>query len=99
MLPREEAEITDERALTIPVKLAGSMHLQAPLGMSAHWFRYSLRPEDLQQGENTLEVECRRFEPTAGFTRSVNGVEVQTRYKDFVRPLGLEEERIAPPGG
>ncbi len=99
VLPWENAEITDERALTIQVKLAGSMHIQAPLGMSAHWFRYKLELDDLRRGENTLEIESKRFTKTAGFTRSVNGVEIKTRYKDFVRPEGLEVERIAPSGG
>jgi len=99
VLPREEAEITDERALSIQVKLAGGMHVQAPLGMSAHWFRYRLEAEDLRRGANRLEVEVGRLAPKAGFIRSVNGVEIQTRYRDFARPEGLEIERIAPPGG
>ena len=99
ILPWEDAEITDERALTIPVKLAGSMHLQAPLGMSAHWFRYKLELNCLKRGENTLEIETRGLTKTAGFIRSLNGVEIQTRYKDFLRPEGLEIERIAPAGG
>jgi hypothetical protein len=98
-LPWAEAEIRHERALTIPVKLAGSMSVQAPLGMSAHWFRYRLQVADLQRGANALEVEVRKFDVKAGFERSVNGVEIQTRYNDFVRPEGLEIERIAPPGG
>ena len=98
-LPWEEAEITDERALTIPVRLAGSMHLQAPLGMSAHWFRYKLELDNIKRGENTLEITAKHFTKTAGFTRSLNGVEIQTRYKDFLRPEGLEVERIAPAGG
>ena len=99
VLPWEDAEITDERALTIRVKLAGGMSVQAPLGMSAHWVRYKLEVADLKRGENTLEIETRKFAKKAGFTRSVNGVEVRTRYRDFVRPEGLEVERIAPQGG
>jgi len=95
LLPWGDAEITDERALTIKVNLAGSMSVQAPLGMSAHWFRYRLELDDLKRGENTLEVECKKFSRRAGFTRSVNGLEVQTRYKDFVRPQGLELERVS----
>ncbi len=98
-LPWEEAEITDERALNIRVALAPSMEVQAPLGMSAHWFRYGLEPDDLKRGENILEIEVRKLAEKAGFTRSVNGVEIQTRYKDFVRPEGLEVERIDPGGG
>mgnify|MGYP004188422585 CR=1 FL=1 len=95
VLPWEDAEITDERALTMATQLAGSMNIQAPLGMSAHWFRYRLELDDLKRGENTLEVECKKFSRRAGFTRSVNGLEVQTRYKDFVRPQGLELERVS----
>jgi hypothetical protein len=99
VLPWEDAEITDERALTIAVKLAGSMHIQAPLGMSAHWFRYKLELEDIKRGENTFEIRTKHLTKTAGFTRSLNGVEIQTRYRDFLRPEGLEVERIAPSGG
>ena len=99
VLPWEEAEISDERALSIQVQLAGSMQVQAPLGMSAHWFRYKLPVDALRQGENSLEIEVRKFDKKAGFSRSLNGLEVQTRYRDFVRPEGLEAERIAPKGG
>ena len=98
-LPWEEAEIRDERALTIPVKLAGAMALQAPLGMSAHWFRYRLQIDDVKRGINELTIEVQHLDARAGFERSVNGVEIQTRYKDFVRPEGFELERIAPPAG
>lgn len=98
-LPWEQAEISDERALTIPLKLAGSMQLQAPLGMSAHWFRYRLELDDLLEGENVVEIECRRFDPKAGFARSLNGLEIKTRYRDFLRPEGLDMERLAPPSG
>ena len=98
-LPWEEAEINDERALNIQVQLAGSMHVQAPLGMSAHWFRYKLSIDDLKRGENTLEIEVRKLDKKAGFTRSLNGLEIKTRYKDFVRPEGLQMERIDPKGG
>ena len=99
VLPWEQAEITDERALSIQVQLAGSMHVQAPLGMSAHWFRYKLEIDDLKRGENKLEIEVQKLAQKAGFARSLNGVEIQTRYKDFVRPKGLNVERIAPKGG
>ena len=99
VLSWEEGEVTDERALSIQVKLAGGMHVQAPLGMSAHWFRYRLEVGDLRRGANRLEVEAKKFAQKAGFTRSVNGVEIQTRYRDFARPEGLAIERVAPPGG
>ena len=61
VLPWEDAEINDERALRIKVDLAGGMSAQAPLGMSAHWFRYRLELDDLKRGANTLEIECKEF--------------------------------------
>ena len=73
VLSWDEAEITDERALTMATKLAGSMSVQAPMGMSAHWFRFKLGMDDLRRGANVLEVACRRKDKRAGFTRSVNG--------------------------
>jgi len=96
VLPIAEAEVTDERALTIETKMAGGMDVQAPMGMSAHFFKYVLELDDIVQGYNTLEVETKRQEKTAGFTRSVNGVDIQVRYKEFERPLGLSMERVEP---
>ena len=93
-LPIEEAEITDERALVIAMQSRGSP-LEAPLAMSAHWFRYRLDFDLLQVGENVVSVEVVHMEKSAGFTRSMNGVEIQTRYRDFDRPEGLERPRIA----
>ena len=99
VLSRVEAEISDERALTIPVQLAGGMAVQAPLGFSAHWFRFRLAPEEVRRGANRVEIEVKKLEARAGFVRSINGAEILVRYKDFVRPEGLVLERIAPPGG
>ena len=99
VLSRAEAEISDERALTIPVQLAGGMAVQAPLGFSAHWFRFRLAPEEVRRGANRVEIEVKKLEARAGFVRSINGAEILLRYKDFVRPEGLGRERIAPPGG
>jgi hypothetical protein len=98
-LGREEAEVTDERALSMATKLAGGMELQAPLGMAAHWFRYRLPLGLLRQGGNTLEVTQTAACPSATFERSVNGVEVQTRYTDWQRPLGLEHEKVVVSAG
>ena len=42
VLPRAEAEISDERALTIPVQLAGSMAVQAPVGFFSALVPFSL---------------------------------------------------------
>ena len=94
VLPIEEAEITDERALSMPARPVNP--IEAPLGFSAHWFRYKLDIDLLKRGENTLEVEVKKLAKTAGFKRNVNGVEIQTRYKDFERPQGLEVDRVAP---
>ena len=99
VLSRAEAEISDERALTIPVQLAGGMAVQAPMGFSAHWFRFRLAPEEVRRGANRVEIEVKKLEARAGFVRSINGAEILVRYKDFVRPEGLVLERIAPPGG
>ncbi len=72
MLSDDEAEITDERGLEMRTRLAGSMSLQAPLGMSAHWFRYKLDIDDVKRGENLLEIETKTQDKKAGFARSVN---------------------------
>ena len=99
VLPWEDAEITDERALVMATKLAGSMNIQAPLGMSAHWFRFRLEIDDVKQGENIIEMTCRKKDKRAGFVRSLNGVDIVMRYKDMERPEGLGVQRIeAPPG-
>ena len=99
VLPWEDAEITDERALKMATVLAGSMNIQAPLGMSAHWFRYKLELEDVKQGENIVEAECRTKDKRAGFVRSLNGVEIAMRYRDMERPEGLFMQKIeAAPG-
>ena len=94
VLPIDEAEVTDERALRIVTDVMAGMEVQAPFGMSAHFFSYTLELDDLVQGYNTLEVETKRQEKTAGFTRSVNGVEIRVRYKEFERPAGLDVERV-----
>ena len=95
-LDLDEAEVTDERALVIPVQMRRGMDLQAPMGMSAHWFRWLLPLDLIRHGENVVEVETKRQSPTAGFSRSINGVEIEVRYNEFTRPQGLEVERIAP---
>ena len=94
VLPVEDAEITDERALKIPAQFP--YPVMAPSGFAAHWFRYRLAMGLLKQGENTLEIEIKKLTKTADWSRCVNGVEIQTRYKDFVRPQGLGVNRVAP---
>ena len=83
-----EAEVTDERALRFPVQL--TTEIEAPLGMSAHWFRFRLEPDQVKEGENTLEVVARKMAREAGFTRSLSGVELHMRYKEFIRPEGID---------
>ena len=63
--------------------------------------RYLERKQEISEAKHTarLEIEAKKFEKTAGFERKVNGVEVQTRFKDFVRPEGLNIERMPPTAG
>ena len=94
ILTIRDAEISDYHATRILAKFRST--IQAPDSFGGYWFKYKLDVDLLKQGDNTLEVEAKRFEPTAGFTRSISGVEIQTRYKDFVLPEGLNVERMAP---
>ena len=95
VLPWESFEVTDERALRIPVRLRRP--IGAPSGFAAHWLRAKLDPDLLKQGENRVEILARRLTPTASWTRFVSGVEIQTRYRSFVRPEGIEgADRIEP---
>ena len=98
VLQMDDAEVTDERALKLPLSPRGSP-FEGPLGMSVHWFRWQLDIGLLQEGRNVVEVEARRLDRLAGFTRSLNGVEIRTRYKDFTRPQALDVERLAPLSG
>jgi len=98
-LKKADAEITDERALQIPVQLAGGMSVQAPLGFSAHWFRWKLELDDVKTGSNRIEVQVKKTDKRAGFTRSLIGVEILTRFKDFVRPEAFDMHRVAPKSG
>ena len=94
VLSSEEAEISDERALVMAMQPRESP-LEAPRAMSAHWFRYRLEPDLLREGENVVSVEVVRMERSAGFARLLNGIEIQTRYRNLERPAGLEVARIA----
>ncbi|MBM3932853.1 MAG: hypothetical protein FJ319_00865 [SAR202 cluster bacterium] len=98
VMARSEAEVTDERALQMKIKPRTSP-LFAPLRMAAHWFRYSLPIDILKQGENVLEVTVVKMSKSAGFARYINGVEVLTRYKEFIRPESLKQERVEPVSG
>ena len=62
-----------------------------------YWFRYTLDVDLLERGDNTLEITIIRATKTAAFARTLTGVEIHTRYRDFERPEGLDPVRIAPP--
>jgi hypothetical protein len=96
VLSRDEAEITDERAMHMPpLPKWHRGEVYAPGGASVHWFKWRLDPAIVVQGENVIEIDCKGFEKRAGFTRNLNGVEVWMRYKQFERPEGLGMPRIA----
>ena len=79
----------------IPVRLRRP--IEAPSGFAAHWLRTKLDPGLVIQGENTVEILARSLTPTASWTRFVSGVEIQTRYRSFARPEGIEgADRIEP---
>jgi hypothetical protein len=99
VLPWEEVKITDEPGSDHGHAAAGSMNIQAPLGMSAHWFRYKLSLDEVKCGENLLEVECCKKGGRAGFARGLNGVEILMRYRDMERADGLGIDRIVLGGG
>ena len=95
LLPLEEFEVTDERALRIPVRLRRP--IGAPSGFAAHWLRTKLDRDLLQPGENTIEILATKLTPTASWKRFVSGVEIRTRYRSFARPEGIEgANRIEP---
>jgi len=94
VLEQEEAEISDERALGIPVQMRKGMPLDAPTGMAAHWFRFKLKRSDVKHGDNVIEIESKRHSKKAGFKRHLNGVEIHMRYTEYVRPEGFDMERV-----
>lgn len=95
LLPLEEFEVTDERALRIPVRLRRP--IGAPSGFAAHWLRTKLDPDLLKPGENTIEILAAKLTPTAAWARFVSGVEIRTRYRSFARPEGIAGgDRIEP---
>ena len=62
-----------------------------------YWFKDNLDAAELRRGNNLLEIKIKKAEKTAGFTRSVTGVEILTRYKDPERPISLNPSRMTPP--
>ena len=55
------------------------------------------RAGEVAQGENTLELEILRKERTAGFERTLTGVEIHLRYTEFDLPDALDPVKIPPP--
>lgn len=94
----DKAETTDERALTIKTQLPDIMELDAHSAMSAHWFTFTIDADLLRQGDNILEIETRQIAPAADFKRTLNGVEIEIRYKTFERPLGFNGQQVDPAG-
>ena len=62
-----------------------------------YWMRWTLGQDDVVQGDNGLEIEIVRKEKTAGFARTLTGVEVHMRYTEFDRPESLDPLKIPPP--
>ena len=62
-----------------------------------YWMRWTLGLDDVVQGENDLEIEIVGKEKTAGFARTLTGVEVHLRYAEFDRPESLDPIKIPPP--
>ena len=58
-----------------------------------YWLRWALAIEDVEQGDNTLEIEIVDKEKSAGFARTLTGVEVHMRYTEFDRPEALIRSR------
>ncbi|HCV22657.1 MAG TPA: hypothetical protein DGN59_04300 [Candidatus Latescibacteria bacterium] len=92
----ETADITDERAVTMPVRLYGAQSVQAPLAGAFHWLRFRLPAEWILPGSNTVEVEMVNRDERATFSRELNGVELYLRYRDMQRPHGLGSSRLSP---
>ncbi len=90
-LPLSEAEVIDEGAATIASK---RISVDDRWGYNAYWYRFTLEDRLLRQGENTLQVETKRREETAGFARTVNIVEVHVRYREFERAIGIHPQRL-----
>ena len=61
------------------------------------WLRWTLDAAEVVQGENRVELEIVRKERTAGFERTLTGVEIHMRYTEFDRPEALDPVKIPPP--
>ena len=61
-----------------------------------YWLRWRLDANVLRKGENVLEIGIVKKEPTAGFARTLTGVEVHVRYREFDRAESLDVATVAP---
>ena len=99
VLSIDEAEVTHYRGVPMRawerLQSFGNL-IQATNMFIGHWFRWRLPLDLVRQGANTLEVETKQLESSAGNERSINGVEIQVRYNEFVWPEGLDVERVDP---
>ena len=62
-----------------------------------YWLRWLLDPATIRKGENVLEIGIVKREPTAGFARTLTGVEIHLRYREFDRPETLDTVTVPPP--
>ena len=62
-----------------------------------YWLRWLLDPATIRKGENVLEIGIVKREPTAGFARTLTGVEIHLRYREFDRPETLDAVTVPPP--
>ena len=62
-----------------------------------YWLRWTLDAGEVVQGENTVELEILSKERTAGFDRTLTGVEIHLRYTEFDLPEALDPVKIPPP--
>ena len=62
-----------------------------------YWLRWRLDPGTVRKGENVLEIGIVKREPTAGFARTLTGVEIHLRYREFDRPETLDTVTVPPP--
>ena len=62
-----------------------------------YWMRWTLAAGEIVQGDNVVEIEILQKEKTAGFARTLTGVEIHLRYTEFDRPGALDPLEIPPP--
>ena len=61
-----------------------------------YWLRWRLEASAVRKGENVLEIEIAKKEPTAGFARTLTGVEILVRYREFDRAESLDAATVPP---